>query len=195
MQALKGMGGGVTASYLPGTTLGITELDLGNGMSLFDTPGLIVPSQVRIPTLLPPQNLNFPSYHRVLSSSRPPRGRVLVPQMLVNSWCRQLLRHCRCCCGRFRVSGTLTRLRLFSCVCGGGGSFGGGGGGGGGVCVCVIVGGWGVTGQLTNRLEMEELAAVLPQKRVEHVTYRVNPGSCVHLGGLASIELGEFPAP
>jgi len=81
MQALKGLGGGVTTSFLPGTTLGITELDLGNGLSLFDTPGLIVPSQ------------------------------------------------------------------------------------------------------LTNRLEMAELAAVLPHRRVEHVTYRVNPGSCVHLGG------------
>lgn len=46
MQALKGLGGGVTASFLPGTTLGITELDLGNGMSIFDTPGLLVPSQV-----------------------------------------------------------------------------------------------------------------------------------------------------
>ena len=46
MQALKGLGGGVTTSFLPGTTLGITELDLGNGLSLFDTPGLIVPSQL-----------------------------------------------------------------------------------------------------------------------------------------------------
>jgi hypothetical protein len=85
------MGGGVTTSFLPGTTLGITELDLGNGRSLFDTPGLIVPSQ------------------------------------------------------------------------------------------------------LTNRLIMEELAAVLPQKRVEHVTYRINPGSCVHLGGMACVELVEEP--
>jgi ribosome biogenesis GTPase A len=90
-EMLKGMGGGVTASFLPGTTLGITELDLGNGRSMFDTPGLIVPSQ------------------------------------------------------------------------------------------------------LTNRLEMEELAAVLPQKRVEHVTYRLNPGSCVHLGGLAYVELVDAP--
>ena len=85
------MGGGLTTSFLPGTTLGITELDLGNGRSLFDTPGLIVPSQ------------------------------------------------------------------------------------------------------LTNRLIMEELAAVLPQKRVEHVTYRINPGSCVHLGGMACVELVEEP--
>ena len=91
MQALRGMGGGVTTSFLPGTTLGITELDLGNGFALFDTPGLIVPTQ------------------------------------------------------------------------------------------------------LTNRLEMQELAAVLPQKRVEHVTYRVNPGSCVHLGGLACLELVDQP--
>ena len=91
LQALKGMGGGLTTSFLPGTTLGITELDLGNGRSLFDTPGLIVPSQ------------------------------------------------------------------------------------------------------LTNRLIMEELAAVLPQKRVEHVTYRINPGSCVHLGGMACVELVEEP--
>ena len=50
-----------------------------------------------------------------------------------------------------------------------------------------------VPSQLTNRLEMEELAAVLPQKRVEHVTYRVNPGSCVHLGGLATVELVDEP--
>eukprot|EP00961_Rhodomonas_salina_P192812 2601848-Rhodomonas_salina.1 len=32
---------------------------------------------------------------------------------------------------------------------------------------------------------MAELSAVLPQKPVEHVTYRVPEGSCVHLGGLA----------
>jgi hypothetical protein len=43
------------------------------------------------------------------------------------------------------------------------------------------------------RLELEELAAVLPQKRVEHVTYRINPGSAVHLGGFALIELLDDP--
>mmetsp|Transcript_44794 Transcript_44794/g.105494 ORF Transcript_44794/g.105494 Transcript_44794/m.105494 type:complete len:311 (-) Transcript_44794:169-1101(-) len=87
LQALRGMHGGVTASHLPGTTLGLTELSLDNGHSLFDTPGLIVDAQI------------------------------------------------------------------------------------------------------TNRLLMDELAAVLPQKRVEHVTYRVPGGSCVHLGGFARIEL------
>ena len=72
---------------LPGTTLGLTELDMSNGQSMFDTPGIIVGEQI------------------------------------------------------------------------------------------------------TNRLIMEELAAVLPQKRVEHVTYRVQVGNCVHLGALCRIEL------
>ena len=40
------MHGGVTASRLPGTTLGLTELSLDNGQSLYDTPGLIVPTQI-----------------------------------------------------------------------------------------------------------------------------------------------------
>ena len=42
-RVLRGMQGGVTTSSLPGTTLDLTELDLGNGHSMFDTPGLIVP--------------------------------------------------------------------------------------------------------------------------------------------------------
>jgi len=83
---LKGKEGGVTTSALPGTTLGLTEFDLGNEHSLFDTPGLIVPMQ------------------------------------------------------------------------------------------------------LTNRLLMSELSAVLPQRRIEHVTYRVPEGSCVHLGGLCRLD-------
>ena len=83
---LKGKEGGVTTSHLPGTTIGLTELELGNDHSIFDTPGLIVPMQ------------------------------------------------------------------------------------------------------LTNRLIMEELDAVLPQRRIEHVTYRVPVGSCVHLGGLCRLD-------
>ena len=34
--------GGVTTSNLPGTTLGVIEVDLGEGKKLYDTPGLIV---------------------------------------------------------------------------------------------------------------------------------------------------------
>ncbi|KAJ1485459.1 hypothetical protein T484DRAFT_1945465, partial [Baffinella frigidus] len=41
LQALRGMHGGVTASHLPGTTLGLTELSLDNGLDeigpLFET--------------------------------------------------------------------------------------------------------------------------------------------------------------
>ncbi|EKX39324.1 hypothetical protein GUITHDRAFT_114525 [Guillardia theta CCMP2712] len=86
-RVLRGMQGGVTTSSLPGTTLDLTELDLGNGYSMFDTPGLIVPSQ------------------------------------------------------------------------------------------------------LTNMLTMEELAVALPQHKVEHVTYRIPAGTCVHLGAFVRIEL------
>ena len=34
--------GGVTTSNLPGTTLGVIEVDLGQGKTLYDTPGLII---------------------------------------------------------------------------------------------------------------------------------------------------------
>lgn len=42
--------------------------------------------------------------------------------------------------------------------------------------------------QLTNRLLMDELSAVLPQRRIEHVTYRIPEGSCVHLGAMCRLE-------
>lgn len=38
------------------------------------------------------------------------------------------------------------------------------------------------------RVVMKELEAVMPQRRVEHVTYRVPVGSCVHLGGFARLD-------
>ena len=42
---------------------------------------------------------------------------------------------------------------------------------------------------MTSLLETEELAAVVPKKRADHVTLRVQEGKCVLLGGLARINL------
>lgn len=47
--------GAVTASPLPGTTLQFLKVDLGNGRSLYDTPGLLVPGTVT--QLLSPEEL------------------------------------------------------------------------------------------------------------------------------------------
>ena len=38
--------GAVTASPLPGTTLEFIKIDMGDGMSLYDTPGLLVPGTI-----------------------------------------------------------------------------------------------------------------------------------------------------
>lgn len=46
-----------------------------------------------------------------------------------------------------------------------------------------------VPGCLTERLTPEELKMVVPKKRVEPITFRVGPGKCVLVGGLAKIEL------
>ena len=35
--------GAVTTSPIPGTTLKFIKVDLGNGMNMYDTPGLLVP--------------------------------------------------------------------------------------------------------------------------------------------------------
>ena len=40
-EAFKSVGG-VTTSNVPGTTLGVIEVDLGDGKVLYDTPGLIL---------------------------------------------------------------------------------------------------------------------------------------------------------
>jgi hypothetical protein len=49
--------GAVTASPLPGTTLEFIKLDIGNGQTLYDTPGLLVPSTVT--TRLTPAELKM----------------------------------------------------------------------------------------------------------------------------------------
>ena len=38
--------GAVTASPLPGTTLEFIKVDMGDGLSLYDTPGLLVPGTI-----------------------------------------------------------------------------------------------------------------------------------------------------
>ncbi|CAM9856179.1 unnamed protein product, partial [Phaeothamnion confervicola] len=43
--------------------------------------------------------------------------------------------------------------------------------------------------QLTSRLTNEELKAVIPQKTVDHVTFRIAAGKTVLIGGLARVEL------
>jgi len=48
-----------------------------------------------------------------------------------------------------------------------------------------------VNHQLTNRLDAEELRAVLPTKNVERVTYRLGEGKSLYLGGLARIDIVE----
>lgn len=48
-----------------------------------------------------------------------------------------------------------------------------------------------VNHQLTNRLTVEELRAVLPSKNVECVTYRLGEGKSLFLGGLARIDVLE----
>lgn len=48
-----------------------------------------------------------------------------------------------------------------------------------------------VNHQLTNRLDSDELRAVLPTKNVECVTYRLGEGKSLYLGGLARIDIVE----
>ncbi|CAJ1909641.1 unnamed protein product [Cylindrotheca closterium] len=49
--------GALTASPLPGTTLKFIKIDLGDGMSLYDTPGLLVPGTIT--QLLTPEELKI----------------------------------------------------------------------------------------------------------------------------------------
>jgi len=55
----------VTTSALPGTTLDLIEVDLGDKVSLFDTPGLIIPHQIttllnteELKTVIPQKKVN-----------------------------------------------------------------------------------------------------------------------------------------
>eukprot|EP00980_Cylindrotheca_fusiformis_P007517 scaffold1561_cov129-Cylindrotheca_fusiformis.AAC.9 len=56
--------GALTTSPLPGTTLKFIKVDLGDSMSLYDTPGLLVPGTLT--QLLTPEELKLPpvSWHR-----------------------------------------------------------------------------------------------------------------------------------
>ena len=53
---------GITTSPLPGTTLDVVKLDIGGGVSLLDTPGLILPHQLT--TRLAPDELKVGRYAR-----------------------------------------------------------------------------------------------------------------------------------
>lgn len=52
-----------------------------------------------------------------------------------------------------------------------------------------------VPGTLTTRLTPAELKMVVPKKPVEAVTFRVEPGKCVLVGGLARIEVSKESKP
>ena len=49
--------GAVTTSPLPGTTLKLIKIDLGDGQTLYDTPGLLVPGTIT--QLLTPEELKI----------------------------------------------------------------------------------------------------------------------------------------
>lgn len=47
--------------------------------------------------------------------------------------------------------------------------------------------------QLTSRLDLEELAMVLPRKKLKARTYRLGAGSCISIGGLAQVDVVACP--
>lgn len=110
------MGGSLTTSHLPGTTLGLVRVSVLAGQySLFDTPGIILPTQVTASDCFCPRCrvyhcLHYPVYHRLhylvhhCSSLSPPlcdvvKSRVAVMLGAISVWPVDFLAgHGRACC-------------------------------------------------------------------------------------------------